>query len=63
MKTLEELGYKITHSSSCPVMHWGKYYIYASKVVDGVLDGLVAGYGDDEGSAIQYAIKTLENLR
>jgi len=60
MEALEALGYKLTFSGPSPIVSWGKYVIHAKAVdKDGKLQGLVAGYGDDEVAAIADAIKTL----
>lgn len=62
METLETLGYKITYSG--PIAMAGcTYTIHANKTVDGVLQGIVAGYGNDEVTAISDAVATLVRFK
>ena len=64
MEALEALGYKITFSGPSLVTSWGKYVIHAKAVdKEGTLQGLVAGYGDDEVAAIADAVKTLKGFK
>lgn len=62
MEELIALGYKITYSGPLAMVGY-KYCIHANKKVDGVLQGIVAGYGDDEVTAISDAVATLVRFK
>lgn len=54
-ESLVALGFEITHSTACPVVSWGKWFVGAKKA-----DGRsVAGYGADEEAAFLDALTTV----
>ncbi len=62
MEELKALGYNITYSGPLAMVGY-KYCIHAHKTVDGVLQGIVAGYGDDEAASVADALNTLRSFK
>ena len=55
---LEKLGYNLSFSEKCPVIAWGKWHVLFKREKG----TQVAGYGDDENSAFEDAIKTARKI-
>jgi len=57
MDELAKLGYTLVFSVPCQVKAWGKWMVNLKREDKGA----VAGYGDDEASALQNALTYLQN--
>jgi hypothetical protein len=55
---LEQFGYTLSTSQSCPVENWGKWQVLVKKDKG----PHVAGYGVDENLALEEVLKTIRKL-